>query len=472
MKIRVGVFFGGKSVEHEVSVISALQAIASIPPEKYEVIPIYITKENEFYTSFECSCIEEYSNIPELIKKSTRCILMNIDGRTKLMRYPFKRTGNNEITEIDVAFPIVHGTNVEDGTLQGYLKLSGVPYVGCDVTASAIGMDKYVMKTVLKDNGIPVLDCIRFISSDFSDPDAVISRCEERIGYPVVVKPVNLGSSVGISLASDREELFTSLENAFRYATVVLVEKAITDLVEINCSVLGNSECAEASELEQPISFGKILDYTAKYEKGAVSPEETEELKKLIDEIINSPIDVGNPLAGDPSVYVSPDGRIVSKGDSILSYDYETELSRFDEAKLSRLKRSRPAKAAAGMASLSRLIPPNMSEETRAYIRSLAVKAYTVLGCNGLSRIDFMIDRSENKVYLNEINTIPGSLSFYLWAPLGVKYSVVLDAMIQLALKRSREEDAIEFSFSSDILRNFATKGSKGSKGSKGGKLA
>ena len=122
------------------------------------------------------------------------------------------------------------------------------------------------------------------------------------------------------------------------------------------------------------------------------------------------------------------------------------------------------------MASLSRLIPPNMSEETRAYIRSLAVKAYTVLGCNGLSRIDFMIDRSENKVYLNEINTIPGSLSFYLWAPLGVKYSVVLDAMIELALRRSREEDAIEFSFSSDILRNFATAGTKGSKGTKGTK--
>ena len=156
VKIRVGVFFGGKSVEHEVSVISALQAIASIPADKYEVIPVYISKENEFYTSFECSCIEEYSNIPELIKKSERCILMNDGGRVKLMRFPFKKRGNNVISEIDVAFPIVHGTNVEDGTLQGYLKLTGVPYVGCDVTASAVGMDKYVMKTVFKDNDIPV----------------------------------------------------------------------------------------------------------------------------------------------------------------------------------------------------------------------------------------------------------------------------------------------------------------------------
>ncbi len=473
MKIRVGVFFGGKSVEHEVSVISALQAIASIPADKYEVIPVYITKENEFYTSFECSCIEEYSNIPALIKKSTRCILINEEGRTKLVRYPFKKTGSNVISELDVAFPIVHGTNVEDGTLQGYLKLTGIPYVGCDVTASAVGMDKYVMKTVLKDNGVPVLDCIRFIASDFSDPDACIKKCEEKIGYPVVVKPVNLGSSVGISLASNKQELFDSLENAFRYATVLLVEKAITDLVEINCSVLGNNESAEASELEQPISFGKILDYTAKYQKGAVSPEETEELKKLVDEIINNPIDIENELKGDTSITVSEDGRVVKKGVSVLNYDRSVQLTAFDAAKLSRLKTARPAKAAAGMASLSRLIPPNMSEETRAYIRSLAVKAYTVLGCNGLSRIDFMIDRKTNKVYLNEINTIPGSLSFYLWAPLGVKYGTVLDAMIELALKRQREEEAIEFSFDSDILRNFArgSKGAKGTKGTKGSKM-
>lgn len=468
MKIRVGVFFGGKSVEHEVSVISALQAIASIPADKYEVIPVYITKENEFYTSFECSCIEEYANIPALIKKSTRCILINDGGRVKLMRYPFRKTGSNVISEIDVAFPIVHGTNVEDGTLQGYLKLTGIPYVGCDVTASAVGMDKYVMKTVLKDNGIPVLDCIRFIASDFSEPQKVIAKCEEKIGYPVIVKPVNLGSSVGISFAGNKEELFDSLENAFRYATVVLVEKAITQLTEINCSVIGNSEDAEASELEQPISFGKILDYTAKYQKGALSEEEKAELRQGIDDIINNPIDIENELKNDSSVIVSSDGRSVRVGKPLITYDETTQLTKFDAAKLSRIKTARPAKQAAGMASLSRLIPPNMTDETRAYIRSLAVKAYTVLGCNGLSRIDFMIDRAENKVYLNEINTIPGSLSFYLWAPLGVKYSVVLDTMIELALRRSREEDAIEFSFDSDILRNFASRGSKGSKGAKG----
>ena len=463
MKIRVCVLFGGKSVEHEVSVISALQAIASIPADKYEVIPVYITKENEFYTSFECSCIEEYANIPALIKKSQRCVIMNVDGRAKLMRYPFKRTGNNVISEIDVAFPIVHGTNVEDGTLQGYLKFLGIPFVGCDVTASAVGMDKYIMKTVLKDNGIPVLDCLRFISSDFADPDKIMDMCEERIGYPLIVKPVNLGSSVGISLAFSRDELYASLEEAFRYASSVLVEKAITELMEINCSVIGNTESAEASELEQPVNFGKFLDYTAKYQRGSsMSYEEKKAMTEEVNKIVRNPVSVENVLKNDPSITVSSDGRTVKKGAGAVKYDESVALKRFDPETILSM--------GAGMASLSRFIPPNISSETRDYIRSLAVKAFTVLGCNGLSRIDFMIDKATNTVYLNEINTIPGSLSFYLWAPLGVDYGSVLDAMIELALRRSREEESIEFSFSTDLLANFA--GSSGAKGTKGSKFS
>lgn len=466
MKIKVCVLFGGKSVEHEVSVISALQAIASIPADKYEVIPVYITKNNEFYTSFECSCIEEYANIPALLKKSQRCVIMNIDGRAKLMRYPFKKTGSNVLSEIDVAFPIVHGTNVEDGTLQGYLKFLGIPFVGCDVTASAVGMDKYVMKTVLKDNGIPVLDCLRFNFSDFSSPENVIEQCSEKIGFPVIVKPVNLGSSVGISLAENKEELYTSLEDAFRYASSVLVEKAITDLMEINCSVIGNTDTAEASELEQPVNFGKLLDYTAKYQRGSVmSAEEKRAMTEEINKIVSNRISVENVLKDDKSISVSPDGRVVKKGSGVVKYVESVELKKFDPEKIMSM--------GAGMASLTRFIPPNITAETRDYIRSLAVKAFTVLGCNGLSRIDFMIDKSTNTVYLNEINTIPGSLSFYLWAPLGVDYGTVLDSMIELSLRRSREEDAIEFSFGTDLLANFAgasgTKGAKGTKGSKFG---
>ena len=398
MKIKLCVLFGGKTVEHEVSVISALQAIASIDAEKYDVIPVYITKNNEFYTGFECSCIEEYKNIPALLKKSQRCVLMNVDGRVKLMCYPFKKVGSSVISEIDVAFPIVHGTNVEDGTLQGYLKILGIPYVGCDVVSSAVGMDKYVMKTVLKDNDVPVLDCLRFIAADFSAPYEVIGKCREKIGYPVIVKPVNLGSSVGISVAHNDDELMNSLDTAFRFASVVLVEKAITNLKEINCSVLGDTEFAEASECEQPAKSDEILSYENKYLQGG-----------------------GGKKGGGSK----------------------------------------------GMASLARKIPADITPERREEIRSLAVKAFKVLGCNGVSRIDFMIDEDTDKVYLNEINTIPGSLSFYLWEPVGVPYKKLLDRMVELALKRSREEDAIVFSFETNILSIDRSFGG----GQKGGKL-
>lgn len=404
MKIRLCVLFGGKSVEHEVSVISALQAIASLDKDKYDIIPVYITKDNEFYTSFECSCIEEYKNIPALIKKSTRCVLMNTDGRVNLMRYPFKKFGSNVISGVDVAFPIVHGTNVEDGTLQGYLKTLGLPFVGCDVTSSAVGMDKYVMKTVLKDNGVPVLDCLRFNLSEFTDPDAVIARCREKIGYPVIVKPVNLGSSVGISIAHDDEQLRISLDDGFKYASQVLVEKAITNLKEINCSVLGDVDDARASECEQPAKNDEILSYADKYTSGGGSKK------------------TGGAKSGGSK----------------------------------------------GMASLARKIPADITPERREEIRSLAVKAFKVLGCNGVSRIDFMIDEDTDTVYLNEINTIPGSLSFYLWEPIGVPYKQLLDEMIELALKRKRQEDSIVFSFETNILnidRSFG--GSKGSKGAK-----
>ena len=390
MKIRLCVLFGGKSVEHEVSVISARPAIASLDPEKYDVIPVYITKENEFYTSFECSCIEEYADIPALLKKSTRCFFLNTGGRVELLRYPLKKFGGNVLTQVDVAFPIVHGTNVEDGTLQGYLKTLGLPFVGCDVTASAVGMDKYVMKTVLKENGVPVLDCLRFYAGALDDLPGTVAACEAKIGYPVIVKPVNLGSSVGISVAHNADELRASLESSFRYSAAVLCERAITDLTEINCAVLGDTEKAEASECERPARSDEILSFDDKY-----------------------------------------------------------------------------VRSNKGMAGLLRKIPADISPERREEIRRMAVKAFQVLGCNGVARIDFMIDGATDTVYLNEINTIPGSLSFYLWRPVGVPYTELLDRMIELALKRAREEEALSFSFDTNLLKNF----SAGKAGGKGGKL-
>ncbi|MDE7280418.1 MAG: D-alanine--D-alanine ligase [Ruminiclostridium sp.] len=392
MKIRVGVFFGGKSVEHEVSVISAIQAVNAFNRDKYDVIPVYITKNNELYVGEGVGKIEEYRNIPALLKKSTRVIMVNDQNKTKLVCYPMKKFGDSTMAEIDVAFPIVHGTNVEDGTFQGYLQMMNIPYVGCDVLSSAVGMDKYVMKAVLKDNGIPVLDCVTVSANEYAkNSGSVIDRIKEKVGFPAIVKPINLGSSVGIKIGRDEEELNDALDYAFGFAGKVLVERAIVNLREINCSVCGDGDDAKASECEEPIS--------------------------------------GN-----------------------------SEILSFEKKYLTNQSKS------SGMASLGRKIPAEISEEMRTEIREMAVKAFKCLGCSGVSRIDFMIDVDSDKIYLNEINTIPGSLAFYLWEPLGITYPKLLDKMVSLALKRERELKNLNFTFKSNILANANLGGVKGGK--------
>lgn len=396
MKIKVGVFFGGKTVEHEVSIISALQAVNAFDKEKYEIIPIYITKENKMYVGDEIGEVESYKKIDELIKKSKEVILVSEDQRLNIVLYPIKKFGKSIYNTIDVAFPIVHGTNVEDGTFQGYLRHLGIPFVGCDVLASATGMDKYVMKTILKESGIPVLDCCRLNDIQYGDnPEEAYNKIEEKLNYPVIVKPANLGSSVGIKIAKDKEELVEALEYAFQFARQVIVEQAIISLKEVNCAVLGDYEEAKASECEEPVTSDEILSYEDKY----LSGEKTSGSK--------------------------------------------------------------------GMSGTKRILPANISEELREEIREMAVKTFQALDCNGVSRIDFLIDTKKNKVWVNEINTIPGSLSFYLWESLGITYDELLDEMIGLALKRSRVEQRIVYSFDSNILEGASFGGLKGLKGLK-----
>ncbi len=395
MKTRVAVLFGGNSVEHEVSVISAIQAIMSMDTDKYEITPVYIAKNGEMYIGDNVGNIDAYKNIDKLIKESKRIIWVKEGNSVFLVPYPVKAFSSKQRVEVDVAFPIVHGTNVEDGTLQGYLKTIGIPFVGCDVTASAVGMDKYIMKTVLKDNDIPVLDGALYGIGEFKDVDSLLDKIENRFGYPVIVKPVNSGSSVGIGVAKDRAELEKRVEEAFMFARKIIVEHAILKLREINCSVLGDDEEAIASVCEEPMHTEEILSYEDKY--------------------------VNNAKGGSK-----------------------------------------------GMASVARQIPANITDELRTRIEELSVKAFQCLGCNGVARIDYMIDEENGELYFNEINTIPGSLSFYLWEPKGVYYKELLDRMIKLALKRSREEEQITFAFDTNILNQT----SFGSKGSKGGKVS
>ena len=405
MKTRVAMLFGGKTVEHEVSVISGIQACMAMDTEKYDVIPVYMDKSNNMYIGDGIGDIASYKDIPSLLSRSQRVVMINDGGRILLLPYPVKRWGGAKPVQIDIAFPVVHGTNVEDGALQGYLKTVGIPFVGPDVTSSAVSMDKFITKAVLKMHDIPVLDAEVYTLADYNDMESLPEKIESTFGYPVIVKPVNLGSSVGISIAHMRSELVNALDDAFRYATRVLVEHAIGKLREINCSVLGDENEAVASECEEPLHTADILSYEDKY--------------------------------------VSSGGSKGSKGGAA--------------------KGSSGSKGA-GMASLARKIPADLTPDQREEIRDLAVRSFKALGCSGVSRIDFMIDEETGQLYFNEINPIPGSLSFYLWEPVGVPYTELLDRMIQLSLKRQRQEEAITFTFDTNILKNANLGGSKGSK--------
>ncbi len=392
MKLRVAILFGGKSVEHEVSIISGLQAYNNIDKYKYDVFPVYISKKNEMYVGDLISNIDNFKDIDKVIRESKKVILINDDGECKFITEHNSLFKKREEWPVDLVIPVVHGTNEEDGALQGYLKTVGATFAGSDVTASAVGMDKYIQKVLLRENHIPVLSAMKFNMGDYENIDKMIEKIEESIGYPIIVKPIDLGSSVGISVAKGKSELVDSIDNAFLYAQNILCEHAILNLREVNCAVLGNEIDALASEIEEPMHTKDILSYEDKYGNGQKS-----------------------------------------------------EDSR-------------------GMASLKRQIPAKIDKDMYDDIKKLAIKSFKTLGCNGVARLDFMIDVNTNKYYFNEINTIPGSLAFYLFEPLGIKYKELLDRIINLAEERKRNENNITYSFDTNILKNVSGSGSKGAK--------
>ena len=384
MKLKVGVIFGGRTVEHEISIITANQAITNINKEKYEIIPIYISKNGKMYTGKELLDLKEYRNLDSLVKKCEEIVLVNNGEKADIIRVKNKMFSNNVINSIDLAFPIMHGTNGEDGSIQGFLEILGIPYIGPDVLASSIGMDKIMMRRILKEQKIPSLDYVAFYSLDYiNNEEKYIKEIEEKISYPVIVKAGNLGSSVGIKKAKNKNQLVEAIEFAMEFSDRIMVEKAIENLKEINCSVMGDMIEATPSICEEPIGSDEILSYTDKY--------------------------VGNSKTK---------GGTKSKG----------------------------------MATLQRKVPAEISEETAKKIQDIAVKTFKILGCNGVSRIDFMIDLDDNSIYVNEINTIPGALSYYLWEATGKTFEKELDDLVDLAFKRNRERQNRTYSYDQNIL--------------------
>ena len=400
MKLNIAVFFGGESVEHEVSIISAHQAIEALDKNKYNVIPVYVSKERKLYVSDLLKDMSNYKDLKHLISQCTQVSITSEDNRVVIRPVKPSLFGPKELGTIDVAIPVMHGTNGEDGTIQGFFEMLKVPYAGCDLYGAAIGQDKVLQKNVLSDNNLPITNWFWVYGSEMDTHQNEILDKVHRLIYPVIIKPARTGSSVGISIAHNDEEYLACFDEARQYDEKIITEKVVKPMREINCSVVGDSYSCVASVLEEvsSVSQDELLSFSDKYLGGGKSSK--------------------------------------SQGSK-------------------------------GMASTARIVPAPLTDEQTRLVQQLAKETFRVLGTSGVCRIDFLMDADTKKVYVNEINTIPGSLAFYLWQAAGVSFSELVDKLVELALDRERRRSKMTFSYETNILSNFSASSAKGSKGSK-----
>ncbi|MFQ5569052.1 MAG: D-alanine--D-alanine ligase family protein [Rhodothermales bacterium] len=410
--LNVGVAFGGVAPEHEVSVISALQAAAALDRTRYRPIPLYVAKDGTWYTGDRLLDSDTYKDldrlrataIPLALDPASHGTLELVEATTSGL---FSRRPRR--FRIDVMFLGFHGGEGENGGFQGLCETFNVPYTGSGVFGSALGMDKVLSKMLCRDQDIPIVDFQWFREEDWGgDEEAWLDRLEEHLGYPVIVKPARLGSSIGIARADTRSELDAAIEEAFRYDDKIVVERAVRLLREINCSVLGDPSDAVASVLEEPVHTRKedLLSFQDKYLRGG--------------------------------------GRPGTKG--------------------ARRGTKQRGGGSEGMASLDRIIPAPLTEEQTRDIRQRAVRIFQLFECAGVARLDFLMDGETGAVYFNEINTIPGSFSFYLWEPSGVPFDELTHRLIALARRRHRQKNGRIRSYDVNLLSEHSLSGLKGAK--------
>lgn len=375
------VVYGGVSPEHDIAIITALQVMNALKEAGFVVMPVYITREGNWYLGGERFLAPESYKHPNFLLRNAVRALLTPDSDFKLLRRGWFSFGLTDV-QPDVIFPVIHGRGGEDGTLQGLLEMSGIPYVGCGVTASAIKIDKYLSKKIASACGINVLNDCLVIKGEKIAPDRLKS-----LKFPVMVKPVGLGSSIGLTRVERPDDLEDALEVAFRYDRRVMIEEALVGFSEVNISVMGNGPY-RVSATEQPKPSGEILSFSDKYE-----------------------------------------GQSGHKG----------------------------------MAGARRYIPANQKKEIIKTIEKQAVEFFRAIGGKGIARVDFMVTKS-GKIYFNEINTMPGSLAFYLWKASGVSFKSLVTELVDLATEESWNKNSLVKSFESGILAGFAKNGLKGSK--------
>ena len=399
-KMNIAVFFGSRSCEHDVSIVSALQCIEATKAAGFNVTPVYISRDGLWYTGEPLENIETFREFNPMTKGITRVTLDVTANAGDLWAWPPQRAGlfakvPAPLCHIDCVIPVFHGWHGEDGTIQGLLEMANIPYASSGVLGSAIGMDKIAMKQILRGAGFPVLDFVWFTREQLKkERQTVIERVEKEIKYPAFIKPAALGSSIGVSRAKNREELERALDVAASYDRRILVEVGVVHAVEVNCAAVGYGEDVRASVCEMPVpsSNDTFLDFWQKYLRNASTKGE--------------------------------DSR--------------------------------------GMKSLSRVVPAPIGDELTGRIQAMTCDIFKLLDCCGTVRVDFILDQND-MLFVNEPNTIPGSLAFYLWKASGLDFPKLIEKMVEDALRAHADKNSSVFAYDSSILKKVAA-GTKGSK--------
>ena len=395
-KTTVGVIFGGRSVEHDVSIVTGNQVMQAFDPDQYDVVPIYISRDGKWYTGAPLTNIKNYQDEIISYKGVVSAILSPSVQHHGLIVNPVSgRLHKSEIKRLDVIFPAIHGSHGEDGTLQGLAEMADIPYVGCGVLGSALANDKAMVKDLLRQKGIPVLEDVVFTRGEWlDDREAILAQINHTLNYPLFVKPATLGSSIGVARVDTPTMLSISIDIAASFDRRIIVEPAITGGVEINCAVMGYGRAMTASVLEQPISWEEFLTYEEKYLRGG-----------------------------------------------------------------------------GGMKGAERLIPAPVSELAATRIQQYAIAAFRAIDGRGTARIDFLVcghkeeDPDKMEIYLNEINTMPGSLAFYLWQALDLSPRAVVEKLVKLAQDAFADKRRNTYNYQTSLIEVTAARGLKGAKG-------
>ena len=391
MKKNLAVIFGGKSTEHDISILSAMQVIENLDNQKYEILPIYITKKGEWLYGKNLVDIEFFKNFSKKGLKKV-AILPCCDYLFIKKMFGFKK-----FKKLDCVMPIMHGINGEDGSLQGLLELSNIPYTSCGIMASSIGMSKLAQKQFFEALDIPVVPYLKMTQLEF---DKLKHKTHlDKSKFPVIVKPNRLGSSIGISLCKNNRQLSKALELGFKFDKICVVEKAIKNLKEINLSVMGYNEDVTFSITEEPIKSHEILSFSDKYCKN----------KKC------------GKLKLTPQ-NVKPKTKILGTKQN-------------------------------GMQNLDRIVPAKIDDVTQKLLYNYAKTIFENMECKGVIRIDYIFDKSSKKLFVNEVNTIPGSLGYYLWEYMGISFKQELDKLVEIAQMEHSEKNKKTFIFESNVIK-------------------